>query len=70
MYLKRYMKRLIAAVCALTAWTAAVAQDDVTYRMEVGGGLGVGSLLCDVNHKVTSGLGVAGSGFVRFIINP
>lgn len=70
MDLKRYMKRLIAAVCALTAWTAAVAQDDVTYRMEVGGGLGVGSLLCDVNHKVTSGLGVAGSGFVRFIINP
>lgn len=70
MDIKRHIKRLVAFVFALTAWTTAVGQDEVTYRMEVGGGLGAGSLLCDINHKVTTGLGVTGSGFVRFVINP
>ncbi len=46
------------------------AQEEVEYRMEVGGALGMNSALSDVNSKLFGNIGVAGGGVLRFLLNP
>lgn len=46
------------------------AQDDVQYRMELGGGIGAGFGLTDLNSKFYGNAALSGGLVTRFILNP
>lgn len=67
-----YRQRLIAAVLLLVTLLPGhlSAQDDVEYRMEVGGAVGIDAALTDANSRLFGAVGMAGGALVRFVLNP
>lgn len=63
-------RRLAVLLMMMAVCCGATAQDDVEYRMEIGGALGVNSALTDMNSKLFGSMGVAGGGVLRFLLNP
>lgn len=63
-------KAFLIALLTLTAGLAAYAQDDVFYRLELGGGVGGGFGLNDVNSKFYGSTNIAGGLIARFPLNP
>lgn len=64
------LRLLVGLLALLLPCTQLRAQDEEDYRMEVGGGIGTNAALTDVNSKLFGAMGVAGTGIVRFILNP
>ena len=63
--------RLLSLLFFATLTTQLLAQeDDVEYRMELGGAAGVNFSLTDVNSKWYGNTQIAGGALARFIINP
>lgn len=60
---------LLAACLGLVPLRVA-AQEDVQYRMELGGGIGGGFALTDLNSKFYGNTTLAGGAVVRFLLNP
>lgn len=61
------MKRLLCLIALIACFHAAKAQQDETvYRLELGGGIGMGVQFTDVNSKA----GLAGTAVARFPLNP
>lgn len=59
----RYLICLLALVCSLRA---AAQNDETVYRLELGGGVGMGLNLTDVDGKI----GLAAAAVARFPLNP
>ena len=59
----RYLICLLALVCSLHA---AAQNDETVYRLELGGGVGMGLNLTDVDGKI----GLAAAAVARFPLNP
>lgn len=59
----RYLICLLALVCSLHA---AAQNDEIVYRLELGGGVGMGLNLTDVDGKI----GLAAAAVARFPLNP
>ena len=67
----RVLLRTLAIATAAMAFTpSAQAQDDVVYRMEIGGALGIGSTVTDVNPRLYGENSAAAGALLRFVINP
>ena len=57
-------------VLALVAHPALMAQDEVEYKMEIGGAIGVNHAINDLNSKLFGAMGLTGGGMLRFVLNP
>ena len=57
-------------VLALVAHPALMAQDEVEYKMEIGGAIGVNHAVNDLNSKLFGAMGLTGGGMLRFVLNP
>lgn len=64
------LRTLALAIAVLVLVPSARAQDDVVYRMEVGGALGIGSTVTDVNARLYGQNSAAAGALLRFVINP
>lgn len=65
----------ISVLLTTTLWLSlfscrAVAQEEVEYRMELGGGIGAGFGLTDVNHRFYGNTTLSGGVVARFLLNP
>jgi hypothetical protein len=61
---------LISILMIASVATTAVAQDDVEYRMEIGGGIGLMNYLGDFNGNLTKDMQPMGSVVFRRVFNP
>ena len=61
---------LISILMITSVATTAVAQDDVEYRMEIGGGIGLMNYLGDFNGNLTKDMQPMGSVVFRRVFNP
>lgn len=66
----RMMRALVALVMFQLSVLCSVAQDDVEYRMEFGGGAGMVSYLGDFNGNITNSMQPIGSLLLRRVISP
>lgn len=68
----QYRWVLIFAVWVLSSFQQSFAQDDddAVYRLELGGGVGVGSMLNDCNAQLMGNSSVAATLIARFPLNP
>lgn len=64
------IRRTLLLLLTLTLALPGTAQDDVEYRMEIGGGAGVGFSLNDANSRFYGSSGIAGGALLRFTLNP
>ncbi len=60
----------ILCLCLIFGCQAVQAQDDADYRMEIGGALGSGVYLGDVNTKLLSNVGPAVGAVWRYLFDP
>ena len=68
--LRALLRTLAIATAAMAFTPSAQAQDDVVYRMEIGGALGIGSTVTDVNPRLYGENSAAAGALLRFVINP
>lgn len=68
--LRALLRTLAIATTAMAFTPSAQAQDDVVYRMEIGGALGIGSTVTDVNPRLYGENSAAAGALLRFVINP
>ena len=71
--LRKYSRRmvLLALLCAIAASRQQLlAQDEVEYKMEIGGGIGVNNAINDLNSSLFGALGLTGNATLRFLLNP
>ncbi|MBR4387729.1 MAG: outer membrane beta-barrel protein [Prevotella sp.] len=64
------MRRLFPIILLMMTMTTVMAQDDVEYKMEVGGGIGLLNYQGDFNGSLTKGFQPMGSAVLRRVFNP
>lgn len=67
------LRKLFIFTCIVLSFgqrAAAQDDDDAWYRLELGGGLGMGTMLNDTNSKLFGNNGIAASFIARFPLNP
>lgn len=68
--LKYSNRSLVIALLTLAGLPALRAQDEVEYKMEIGGGIGVNNAINDLNSSLFGAMGLTGNGTLRFVLNP
>ncbi len=68
---KLHVVVLLGGLLMMMACSARLsAQDDVQYKMELGGALGAGFGLTDINSRFYGNVSVSGGAVARFLLNP